>query len=62
MRNSCGDEPDPGDDQWFGGIAVGRDVRPGWEVVAEVHVNASGRDPRRRVRGQGVTSDGRADV
>jgi hypothetical protein len=37
---------DPGDDQWFGGIAVGRDVRRGWEIVAEVHVNASPRFQR----------------
>jgi len=37
---------DPGDDQWFGGIAVGRDVRQGWEIIAEVHMNASPRFQR----------------
>jgi hypothetical protein len=27
-------------DGWFGGICVGREVRKGWEIDAEVHVNA----------------------
>jgi hypothetical protein len=50
---------DPGDDEWFGGAAVGGNVRRGWELVTEVHVNAS----RRLQRAEWVAQAGtRVDV
>ena len=38
---------DPDDDGWFGGVAAGRDLRPGWELVVELHALASPRFDRR---------------
>ncbi len=28
-------------DGWFGGLCLGKEIRKGWELVAEIHLNAS---------------------
>lgn len=33
----------PGNDSWFGGLALGKEVRKGWELDAELHVNSAPR-------------------
>jgi hypothetical protein len=43
------------EDGWFGGVCVGREVRKGWELDAEVHVDADARAGRREVIANAAT-------
>lgn len=48
LNFDCGHVFHPGEDagEWFGGLALGRELRHGLELAAELHGNASGRFAR----------------